>query len=339
MGPAIIIIPLALAAVGLAAAASKKKAAPVGTPLSSSGALPASNSTTLETLPPDINQMVVSAVSSNNPETMHRVANAIRGRYPNQSTWLDGIAANFETGQAVQAGQQAALEATAAGASPVQAVAAAQTAAASTMASSSPGIIPSAAPPQVMAPAMPPVAQAVAATLAGPNVAIPAAQQAASAAIAAGATPAEAVAAAQTAAVQSVTPAAVAARPEPLPVAMPAIAPAVPDMSGKGLAADMAKALSAPGVKKGTKTEPRAVVAAFQTQERLDQTDGSYGYETAMALADRYGIVPPKPLYWGKKGGPPALPAQQKQAYSTHLLVLASKDPARADEWRTAAKV
>jgi hypothetical protein len=99
----------------------------------------------------------------------------------------------------------------------------------------------------------------------------------------------------------------------------------------------MAKALRT--AKKGTASEPRALVQAFQTQERLEQTDGSYGFETAMALADRYGIVPPKPFYWGKKGGPASLPAKQKQTYSAHLLVLASQDPQRADEWRAAAKV
>jgi hypothetical protein len=91
--------------------------------------------------------------------------------------------------------------------------------------------------------------------------------------------------------------------------------------------------------KKGTATEPRDLVKEFQLIERLPRTDGSYGSETALALADRYGIVPPKPLYWGKKGGTFETLTRDKNAYSTHLLNLADSDPQRADEWRMAAKV
>jgi hypothetical protein len=85
--------------------------------------------------------------------------------------------------------------------------------------------------------------------------------------------------------------------------------------------------------------EDKATVKEFQTVERLPRTDGSYGSETATALADRYGIVPPKPLYWGKKGGDYQTLLKDKQQYSAHLLVLAQNDPQRADEWRAAAKV
>jgi hypothetical protein len=91
--------------------------------------------------------------------------------------------------------------------------------------------------------------------------------------------------------------------------------------------------------KKGTASEPRAQVREFQLVERLPRTDGSYGSETALALADRYNMVPPKPFYWGKKGGSYATLTADKNQYSTHLLNLASKDPQRADEWRSAAKV
>jgi len=91
--------------------------------------------------------------------------------------------------------------------------------------------------------------------------------------------------------------------------------------------------------KKGTASEPRAQVKEFQLIERLSRTDGSYGSETALALADKYGIVPPKPLFWGKKGGSHATLVADKNAYSAHLLNLATKDPQRADEWRSAAKV
>jgi len=91
--------------------------------------------------------------------------------------------------------------------------------------------------------------------------------------------------------------------------------------------------------KKGTASEPRAQVKEFQLIERLSRTDGSYGSETALALADKYGIVPPKPLFWGKAGGSYATLVADKNAYSAHLLNLATKDPQRADEWRSAAKV
>lgn len=91
--------------------------------------------------------------------------------------------------------------------------------------------------------------------------------------------------------------------------------------------------------KKGTASEPRAKVQEFQLVERLSRTDGSYGSETAVALADKYGIVPPKPLYWGKKGGTYATLVADKNGYKAHLLNLAAKDPQRGDEWRSAAQV
>jgi hypothetical protein len=94
--------------------------------------------------------------------------------------------------------------------------------------------------------------------------------------------------------------------------------------------------------KKGTASEPKAQVREFQLVERLAKADGSYGSETALALADRYRIVPPKPFYWGKskkEGGTYQTLVDDKNAYSAHLLNLATKDPQRADEWRSAAKV
>jgi hypothetical protein len=272
---------------------------------------------------------------------------------------------------AVAAAQQAAAAAASTGAPPVVQVAAAQGAAAQTVqaaaaqaaaepplvtAIQSPGVIPS-------KPTEPPLASPSAAAMqqamAAPAQALQAAQAAGTAALAAGATPTQAILAAQNAATLAASPAvnaivqsAAAATAAQTPITttgvpvvpMPTAPMATPVTSttpatngGRALAADMAKALRT--AKKGTTSEPRALVQAFQTQERLEQTDGSYGFETAMALADRYGIVPPKPFYWGKKGGPASLPAKQKQTYSAHLLVLASQDPQRADEWRAAAKV
>lgn len=273
---------------------------------------------------------------------------------------------------AVAAAQQAAAAAASTGAPPVVQVAAAQGAAAQTVqaaaaqaaaepplvtAIQSPGVIPSstAGEPPLTSPSAAAMQQAMAA----PAQALQAAQAAGTAALAAGATPTQAILAAQNAATIAASPAvnaivasaaAATAAQTPItttgvpvvpmpqaPLATPVTSSTPATNGGRALAADMAKALLV--AKKGTSSEPRALVQAFQTQERLEQTDGSYGFETAMALADRYGIVPPKPLYWGKKGGAASLPAKQKQNYSAHLLVLASQDPQRADEWRAAAKV
>lgn len=272
---------------------------------------------------------------------------------------------------ALAAAQQAAVAAASTGAPPVVQVAAAQGAAAQTVqaaaaqaaaepplatAIQSPGVIPS-------KPTEPPLASPSAAAMqqamAAPAQALQAAQTAGTAALAAGATPAQAILAAQNAATIAASPAvnaivqsaaAATAAQAPItttgtpvvpmpqaPLAIPVTSSTPPTNGGRALAADMARALLIG--KKGTSSEPRALVQAFQTQERLAQTDGSYGFETAMALADRYGIVPPKPYYWGKKGGPASLPAKQKQTYSAHLMVLASQDPQRADEWKSAAKV
>lgn len=379
MGPLVLIVPLALAAIGLAAAASNKKkpgeagtpATPgtAGTPATPTYATGYIQAQAQVPVPLDIQTMLQQAVNSGNPDTMRSVATAIRLTYPAQAQFLDETATTLQgalaplgasnlaqaqqmqqTQTALQAAQTSAGQALAQGATPVQAVQAAQQAA-TTVAQAS-------APPPPLAP---PAAAQVTAALALPQQALQAAQAAGSAALAAGATPTQAVLAAQNAAVMTTTPgvnqavtaavnaaqqlpglapapAAPAPRPEPAVAPMPSVAPAAPsNQGGKQLAADMAKALLK--AKKGTSSEPRALVQAFQTQERLEQNDGSYGFETAMALADRYGIVPPKPLYWGKKGGPPNLPAQQKQAYSAHLLVLRSNDPQRADEWTAASKV
>lgn len=386
MGPFIIIIPLALAAVGLAAAASSKKKSesgsgtgPTGLPGAIPSTAPGATGATgpyatglilaepgwpvgvdpTARLPADIEALVTQSVSSQNPETIRRVADALEKKgwivlAQGQREIADSMEAALGTTSAagpiaaattaptvvVQAAQNAAAAATAAGATPAQAVQAAQTAAGQ-----------AAAPPLTQPPAA-----AIAAALAVPAQALQAAQTAAANATAAGATPAQAILAAQNAAVMTATPGVNAAvqqaaqsvqtavatgtlpRPQAATVPMPTVQPqSAPANSAKALAADMAKALLT--AKKGTASEPRALVQAFQTQERLEQTDGSYGYETAIALADRYGIVPPKPLYWGKKGGPASLPAQQKASYSAHLMVLKSQDPQRADEWAAAAKV
>lgn len=90
---------------------------------------------------------------------------------------------------------------------------------------------------------------------------------------------------------------------------------------------------------KGTSREPKALVMQFQSQEALPRSDGSYGSETALALAERYSIVPPKPLYWGAKGGNYKTLVADKLAYQKRLAAIAVKDPQRSDEWALAAKV
>lgn len=91
--------------------------------------------------------------------------------------------------------------------------------------------------------------------------------------------------------------------------------------------------------RKKTPSEPRALVQQFQKQEGLKRVDGSYNSETALTLADRYGLVPAPPFYWGKENGSPEVARKDKAQYSAHMIVLADKDPQRADEWRNAAKV
>lgn len=90
---------------------------------------------------------------------------------------------------------------------------------------------------------------------------------------------------------------------------------------------------------KGTSSEPRALVQQFQAAEGATKRDGSYGFETALILAERYGIVPPKPYYWGQKGGNYKTVQTEKAEYQSRIAALAAKDPQRADEWALASKV
>lgn len=217
----------------------------------------------------DIQNMILAALQSGNPQTMLRVAAAIEATYPQQAAELRQAAAN------------------------IQAVIAAQTAAAGTTTATAgtPAVTPIATGPIV-------------ATSAGqPTAAVPA--------------------------------------PAPLPAqSMPVPAPSAPSAAtDPNRARAGALVLALKTAKKGTASEPKAQVKEFQLIERLPRQDGSYGSETALALADRYNMIPPKPLYWGKKGGDYSTLTADKNQYSAHLLNLAAKDPQRADEWRSAAKV
>lgn len=294
-GPALLILPIALVGAGLAAAAAsakkKQQQAESGTAPTSQGAAAGTASgaaaqaagttaqpapgTGASALPADVETLIWAAMTSQNPETMRRVADQIAARFPMQASDLRAAAATIEAAQhAAAAAAAAAAGATAAAppaAGPTGATAAAPPAAAP----------PAAAPPAAAPPAQqPPLAQ------------------------------------------------------------MPQGTP-VPTPSGQDPARVRAQklALALSTAKKGTSSEPRALVQEFQLAERLNQSDGSYGSETALALADRYGIVPPKPLYWGKKGADYQTLVKDKNAYKAHLLNLAASDPQRGDEWRSAAKV
>jgi hypothetical protein len=75
---------------------------------------------------------------------------------------------------------------------------------------------------------------------------------------------------------------------------------------------------------------------AFQLAEGLSRVDGSYGSETALCLAERFGIVPPRPLYWGKKGGDYKTLQADKAQYNARITKLAQADKTRASEWAQA---
>ena len=97
--------------------------------------------------------------------------------------------------------------------------------------------------------------------------------------------------------------------------------------------------------KKGS--EDRALVEAFQRQENRIRVaagkpegispDGKYGIDTALAL-EFYGLVPPKPMYWGKGGSWQSM-QDEKARWKSHCADQASRDSARQAEWLSASKV
>ena len=114
----------------------------------------------------------------------------------------------------------------------------------------------------------------------------------------------------------------------PLPGFVPEMAPTPPDPR-RALAARLAHNLiTAP---RGG--EDRTLVARFQLQEALKPT-GFYGPATALALAQRYGIVPPKPLYWTE-----SRTSRSKANYRDALRALGERDPQRIEEWQRAGAV
>jgi hypothetical protein len=77
--------------------------------------------------------------------------------------------------------------------------------------------------------------------------------------------------------------------------------------------------------------EDRRLVADFQRNNSL-RASGNYTPETALTLAEDYGLPPPPP-YWPTKGR-----RKSKENYKRKLLALAARDPQRAEEFERAAK-
>jgi len=120
-----------------------------------------------------------------------------------------------------------------------------------------------------------------------------------------------------------------APRPDsPLPGIIPLMAPVEPDPS-RALAARLTHMLiTAPRGR-----EDRTLVMLFQSREGLRPT-GYYGPATALVLAQRYGIVPPKPIHWSE-----SRTSKSKANYRDALRLLGERDPQRVEEWQRAGEV
>ena len=119
------------------------------------------------------------------------------------------------------------------------------------------------------------------------------------------------------------------------PVIPPLVLPVVPPVGANKAAADNVVNVVLHQAK-GSAAQV-AAVSQFQTAENLPRKDGQYGSETAIALADRYNIVPPQPLYWGPKGGTYAQYLADKKAYQAFLNAKATKNPP-GTQWTVAAQ-
>jgi hypothetical protein len=319
----------------------------------------------------DMLRLVTAAITSKNPQTMRDAANQIRAQYPAQAQTLDAAAAATELaqqGQAPPAQQQqpqGPAQQPAAGGMTQQQASTLQGAA---LASLNPQTMRDAAV-KLRAAGYPNEATvletAAAAASIGQQQPPPAQQQpppAQKPLPAGGMTQAEATTL-QVNALASLNPqtmldaaarlraagypvgaqileTAAAAANTSQPAAPPPQAPTGQTTSGKAMAADITlKLKQLKPADKGTSREPRDQIKLFQIAEQLPRNDGSYGSETALAIAQRYAIVPAKPLYWGKKGGTYQTLVDDKNKYKLELGKLAAADPARADEWRAASAV
>lgn len=112
-----------------------------------------------------------------------------------------------------------------------------------------------------------------------------------------------------------------------------------PDEESRILAGKLAYSLM--NARKGQ--EDRSLVALFQEREGITnaagEIDGCYGPPVAIVLADKYDIVPPKPLYWGSKSGGKASVETDKRAWRSAMVLRAKADQPRAEEWVQAGAV
>lgn len=76
--------------------------------------------------------------------------------------------------------------------------------------------------------------------------------------------------------------------------------------------------------------EDQRLVAMFQAQEGM-RPSGYYGASAALCLAQKYGIVPPRPIYWSKTDT-----KRSKARYARALDRIAAGDPQRREEWQRA---
>lgn len=79
--------------------------------------------------------------------------------------------------------------------------------------------------------------------------------------------------------------------------------------------------------------EDRSLVQQLQMQEG-EKANGFYGPGLAAKIGARYGVIPPKPLYWTRTAT-----GKSKANYRAQLATLAENDPQRAEEWAQAAVV
>jgi peptidoglycan hydrolase-like protein with peptidoglycan-binding domain len=114
----------------------------------------------------------------------------------------------------------------------------------------------------------------------------------------------------------------------PLPGIIPPMTPTAPDPE-RALAARLTHML----VTAPRGAEDRTLVALFQSRNGLRPT-GYYGPSVALALAQRFGIVPPAPIYWTE-----SRTGKAKSNYRDALRMLAERDPQRSEEWLRAAAV
>lgn len=120
----------------------------------------------------------------------------------------------------------------------------------------------------------------------------------------------------------------------PAPIAARSL-PAAYGGQNKDLAAQVSRMLAT----KKAGQEDRTLLKQFQAAEGLEHQTGLYGSETALALAERYGIVPVKPRHWGTKAGGAPSVKPDKEKYRARLVALAKKDPTRAEEFDRAGRV